>query len=493
MKKAILFSICLIIIFAFFINNTRPKTKRNTILLQCSEDINKEDFEKFLIGETETVQVPEKSKFTLGFNGEISLEKIVIKFQADKIPANIEIYSTDYMGAINYDDLYEVKDNTKNNLVVDVGNKYKCAYVSFEILDDKGEFALSDISIYGKPTYPECLEGESEIVLEAKDGKNPLNVWIQPIRKNIYTLADEILKGKNGLTPHEKIVLFMEYMKDYKIGSNLASPENIFKDKIGECGNFSNALVALATTQNMEARIITMGNYPINDGHVVAEIKVNNKWCVYDPTYAAYYTITPEDAKNPYVLSFEELRAGRAKDKGVTRVVGFQERLTSEIAYEFLGPDIYELANPAGPIGVSKKMFYPLNIDYKRDREITKEEYGAGYQGASYIGAAGINSSHSWSISNLEPNKEYTFKILGSYVGGDLMEGNSPNPDFNAYASIENGLIIDGSKFTFNMDNGNKEWVIKFKPEDSTAKITLSHDYVGPDFHYVQLDKFSIE
>lgn len=474
------------------LNDSNYNLWKKVKVWSANNNIDVNNIQKFFNGEVTSIELPPKTSITIGFEGELELEKLNISFKEGNIPSKIKIYSTDYLGARNYCSLFETDKNINSQLEIKA-NKSKAAYITIQILDETNSCTLNGFNMYGKPTYPEYFNKDSEIVLDAKDEKNPLNAWRIPVKRNIYLLAEDILNGKNDLTEHEKIVAFMNYMKDYKTGLSLSSPEYVFKDKIGSCGSYTNCLVALAATQGMEARIITMANYPKNAGHVVAEIKVNGKWGVYDPTYDIYYTTTPDDTKNPYVLSLDELKSGRGKDTDVKKVIGFPERLISQMANDFASPEIYTLANPCGIVSPRNKLYYPLSIDYNLDREITSNEFGIIYQGASYIGAAGMNNSHIWTINGLEKDKEYSFKINGTFVGGELQKNGILDSDFNAYATIENGTIISGENFTFNIEENKKEWVIKFKPQSDAVKITLSHNYVGPEFHYISLDKFAVE
>ncbi|MDR1658014.1 MAG: hypothetical protein LBT47_10765 [Deltaproteobacteria bacterium] len=64
-----------------------------------------------------------------------------------------------------------------------------------------------------------------------------------------------------------------------------------------------------------------MYNYPENSGHAVAEIKVDGRWQLCDPTYGLYYTTEPGNNLNPYLLSFEELRNGGAAQPRVAKII----------------------------------------------------------------------------------------------------------------------------------------------------------------------------
>ncbi len=453
-----------------------------------SSNLDSEQLQKFLDGEISSIVLPSSSWFTVSFKGELRLDKINLSFLDSSSINKIEIYDTDYYGIINYKNIFSNIEKLSESIEINCDN-INSSYICIKIdIENNENCELNKFTIYGQPTYLDFFGNKSNIVLNSRDDTNPLSVWRQPLTENIYKLADNILGNNKNLTDHEKVVKFMEYIKEFKIGVSTYNIEEVIKDKIGACGEYANILAALLTTQNIDSRLITLANFPENDGHVSLEVKINDKWSVYDPTYGVYYTTTPDELKNPYVLSFDELRSGRGKDADVTRIVGTPERLISQMAYNFLGPEIYELANPAGVIGPENKMFYPLYLDYIVDNEITKDEFTTAYQGISYIGAAGINNSHIWSISNLEPQKVYKLIIDMSFIGGEKY-----GEDFDAYAQINNGgSIINGKDYTFNSTNNNLTWEIEFVADLKNVEIILSHNYFGPEFHYINIDSISV-
>lgn len=370
-------------------------------LFTPSEDINAKTLERFLAGEISSARLPMEGSFVVGLNGEHLLTNIELRFAEGTAPQSIELVSTDYTHAKKYEILLDTEVNQDDVIEISL-NKIRCAYLGVEIKGAPADCEIIGLQIDGEPGYPVCLENE-KIVLAKDDPQNPLTVWNLPLHQGVYDLANELLgEDAPSLTNHQKVMRFMEYIRTYRVGLNVSEISQPMRDRIGACGTYANILVALASTQNMECKIITMANYPVNNGHVVALISTDGvRWSVYDPTYCAYYTTTPENEIDPYVLSLDELRLGHGKDEDVTCVALATERLTSEQAYAFLGPEIYEQANPIGAIGPENPLFYPLYLDFNEDREILRNEFGTTYQGASYIGAAGMNNSHIWKLDGL--------------------------------------------------------------------------------------------
>ncbi|WP_206460028.1 transglutaminase-like domain-containing protein [Anaerovorax sp. IOR16] len=461
-------------------------TQKPMVLESVTSGVNEELMTQFLNGDAEEITIPVNTTFTIGTEGEVALGKIELRFANGEAPNKIKMYATDFNGQVNYETLAYISNNTTADHIFSYDGS-RSAYITFEFEgESEKSCTLQGLSVYGDYNYPKSMEqGLGVTVLDAKDSRNPLSIYRIPIGKNIYRMAGEILENVSGQTDHEKILLFMNVVRDYRVGAS-RTLEGIIKDRIGACGDRSSVLAALAATQGLETRILSLANYPKGTGHAVVEIKVNGKWAVYDPSFGSFYTTTPENKRSPYVLSLKELRAG--KGRLASCIVGFPELLVSNVSYGFLGPDIYEKANPIVVMGVDKMSYYPLEIDYNGDREITYDEFGSIYQGASYIGVGPANNFHIWTIKNLKSEKVYSFKIRGTFIGGEVAD-----PNFGVYAVLDKGKILEGSNFTFNMQEGKSEWVIRFKPKTETVKLTLSPHYLGSDWYYINIDRFCIE
>ncbi|NPV90657.1 MAG: transglutaminase domain-containing protein [Firmicutes bacterium] len=333
-----------------------------------------------------------------------------------------------------------------------------------------------------------------QIYLSADDPNNPLSVFRVPITQEIVYAADEILQGKKDLAPHQKILLFMDFMKDFEVGkASDSKPETTIKERIGACGTFTNLLLALAKTQGIEGRVINLANFPQNTGHAVAELCINGKWSVYDPTYAAYFTNTPNDERTPNVLSFKELRDGKGYEPEVVRVVGNQQRFEKGNPLYFdVGPEIYMKASPAGPIGPEKPFIYPLSLDLKTKPRISQEDINNKNQGSDYIGAAGINNFQEWSLSSLIPGKKYKLVVIPDWIGGEMI---NETQYFQATAKIlSGGYILDGVAVSW--PTGKKQldpWSINFVAQTDKVQILIEHPYRGPKFHYIMIKGYQLD
>ena len=112
-----------------------------------------------------------------------------------------------------------------------------------------------------------------------RDEKNPVNVYRIPVTESFYQL---VLEGATDLTEHEKLMVFMDFISDFYYGADVdARDELSCQSYICFCGGYSNLLAVLACTQNLPARLYTLGNYPTDTGHAVCEIYYNNAWHMY--------------------------------------------------------------------------------------------------------------------------------------------------------------------------------------------------------------------
>lgn len=417
--------------------------------------------------------------------------------EEDFSPAKFIVYDVDYRGR-NFKKLAQVSEKAAEH-VITLPEQPAVAFLKVVIPGRASEARLAKLEIWAEPftDFEKIVNDNSEaagqIILDAKDPANGLSVFRKPVRKKMATIAEFILDGKENLTPHEKIVELMKFINTFRVGiGSDGDPETTIREKIGACGGYTNVLLALAATQGIPGHIISMGNYPQNTGHAVAELYINGKWSVYDPTYAAYYTTTPGNTTNPNVLSFEELRSGMGQKPDVQVVVYNRERLEQgqPYSYMYLGPEIYTRANPAGIIGPNRPFTYPLYLDLGEKPAISEEVFGPLNQGASHLGAAGICNEHSWHLTGLTPGHRYRFIVEPNWLGGEMV---AQRDCFLARAKIRSGgIMVKGAQGCF-YKSKLEPWVIELVALDNKVELLLEHSYRGPDFFYVSMKKYSLQ
>ncbi len=446
----------------------------------ASERLNEKDIVRFLSGDSKILRMGKNDWFLLALNVPYWLSELGICAKG-----NLTAMVTDRSMVKHYE---EMEFSVPQVKAFDA--PLLCKYLLVKASDETG-VELRYLHTKGKTVFASQIArtmGENPVVLDEKDPKNPLNVWRFPLRRNYYNLAEKLLEGSGTLSNHQKMMVFMDYIADFYVG--LSTNEVGIEEYIGACGEYSDLLSALAWTQKMPARIVTMGNYPTYKGHTVCEVFYDNAWHLYDPTYGAYYTVSSaEEAEHPYVLGFEELTQGGGNTPDAVCVVTVPQRLERRDSYGFLGPHIYEAANPKGVIGPNHPLIYPLVLEISSDERssLTAQDFSTKYQGIEYIGAAGINNMHEWTLKGLKEGERYDFVVTAESYNGDR-----PGK-FIAKAMSKNASILFGTEHHF--DNGepaSMQWRITFIPSSDTADVLLTHDYRGPDFCFVRFSGFEL-
>ncbi|WP_404941858.1 D-glucuronyl C5-epimerase family protein [Pseudomonas danubii] len=339
---------------------------------------------------------------------------------------------------------------------------------------------LNATPLHNGKVVKEEVQPDKSLFLSGTDLKNPLHVFRIPISNQVKNLSDELAKG--AANDHEKVEKFMDYISGFSVGvAENAGPDATIEQKIGACGSFTNTLLALAAAQGLQGRVVSLLNYPMNDGHAVAEIKIAGKWHLYDPTYDVFYTRKNSEAP----LSFLEIKSLYLSGQEVTVHKG-NERAGAD---RFTGREIFVNANPAGAIGPDKPMVFPLRLSATEKNEITKADFGPTRQGASHIGAADTNQMQSWTLEDLKPGEKYRFSIQPKYLAGEFEESDA---NFELYAIIDEknqSQITHNFKFTngktppFNLD---------FVATATSATVMLSHPYRGPSYHYLSMESYKL-
>lgn len=331
-------------------------------------------------------------------------------------------------------------------------------------------------------------------VIEPRAIDNPLRPFRMAIGPTVFAAARAELAGARDLTDHQKVIRFMALIARFRLGTAPAGdPQTVLAARVGACGEFTNVLLALAATQGIAGRHVNLHNFPPGDGHTVAELFIGGKWQLYDPTYASYYTDTPEDDQAPNVLSFDELRRGRGRDPEVKLVIGNRARFeqTRPRSKLFVGPTIYERANPAGPIIASQPMTYPLLLDAKSRPLIGGKGLDSAFQGAAYLGAAGICNHQAWTLSSLVPGRSYEFEVSPARIVHEF-PGDSLPFRFTVLM-LSGGVLTSGATYVAeNESSPLPPWIIRFQAQSSRASILLRHDLCGPNLAYITIGSFRL-
>lgn len=330
-----------------------------------------------------------------------------------------------------------------------------------------------------RPVLAKHLEGD---FLGAKDPRNPLKVFRIPVTLRVKQLADQLAQGEPG--DHHKVLAFMNYIDKFDVGvASSSAPDETILEQKGACGSFANTLLAFAAAQGLEGRVVSLLNYPEGDGHAVAEIKIQGRWALYDPTYNAFYTLAGSNVP----LSLNEIKS--AYESGASVVINHDSERDG--AERFTGRNIFTQANPMGVIGPDKPFVFPLKLRLPERYSLVASEFGPKWQGAQFIGSAATNQQQEWIFEGLKAGAHYTFEVTAKGLGGDL---NIKDLTFNLRAVIGGS---DGTakellhKFNF-LDRKPQTWKISFVASAVTQKVSLEHDYLGPKYLYMNMQSYKL-
>lgn len=440
-----------------------------------------EQAQAFIDGQETLLPLAEGDTIVLRLDGAYRLRDV----QCTYMGGPLTLHATDAGGAYRFGESLELSSGQ-----TEVTQQTLTSYIKLAAGADAEITAFSVSGIPALYTQIVAQMTEDPDVLDAHDPNNPVSIYLRPIKQSVYLLAEKLLNGHENLTAHEKIMVFMDYISEWNIGTDDGQTYLSLQSCTGACGEYSNILAALAVSVGIPGRLITLGNYPANDGHAVCELYHDGGWHLYDPTYGAYYTTADGQLtidKPQTVLSFEQLQQGMGDSPQVTCIVTAPWRLTGAASYSFLGPAIYEKAWPKGVVGPDKPLIYPLTYVMGDTGKLNKDSFTAAYQGISYLGAGDRNQHHDWTVTNLISGNTYSFVIQGSFVGGEI------GGDFMAYAVGTDANISAGKEHVFNNDNPDSLcWSIEFTAEAETVHLYLTHPYAGSLWHYISLESLEL-
>lgn len=422
------------------------------------------------------------------FNESENLSSIVFQWEnAENFAENVIVRRVDDEGGLSDNLVFRIDSLTSDTSEVRLSgaDKIKRFRVDFEGLQGQPRILLRRIRPIlnnENKNIGTSFSDSDGYFLSPSDKRNPLSIFGVPVSNSIKELARSISAGATN--DHEKVLRFMDYISTFQVGfASDASPDTTIKEQIGSCGTFTGTLLSLAAAAGLKGRYINLYNYPIESGHTVAEIYISGKWRIYDPTYNAFYVSIETGDKLP--LGFEDLYMNDFNEKKVRPIIRTY-RPGSEL---FTGVKIFNNAYPAGIIGPEKKMIFPLTLDAGKKDSISESDFGPKYQGAEFIGAASVNIHQIWSLKSLEPGSTYVFELAPKLLVGDL----------NEQKLFELQVIISGSQSTseekrvFDFGDGNiPSWEIEFKAQSPEMKIALTHPYLGPEYHYMPMRKYSL-
>jgi len=142
-------------------------------------------------------------------------------------------------------------------------------------------------------------------------------VWEYSVRRYLKGFSDAIVPSP--ATPEKKIDAILTWIRSgapRPLASNLAElsirdPETTlnYRQLLAICGTATNAFLNLSRSSGLDARRLLLLTPEHTTKHVVAEVLVNGRWIIVDPTYrimlrdAQGRTLTRRDLQNPTIFA----------------------------------------------------------------------------------------------------------------------------------------------------------------------------------------------
>src|SRR5215470_17430554 len=142
-------------------------------------------------------------------------------------------------------------------------------------------------------------------------------VWEYSVRRYLAGFSDAIVPA--GATPEKRVEALLDWMRTGPSRSEELGPTGLamrdpektlnYQQLLSVCGTATNAFLNLARSSDLPARRLLLLTADRSTKHVVAEVLIDGRWVVADPSYrillrdAAGDMVTRNDLKNPQVFA----------------------------------------------------------------------------------------------------------------------------------------------------------------------------------------------
>src|SRR5882672_10489779 len=150
--------------------------------------------------------------------------------------------------------------------------------------------------------------------------------WEYSVRQYLRGFSDAIVPA--GYTPEQKIDAILDWMRTgppRAVAANLEDlskrdPETTlnYQQLLAVCGTATNAFLNLARTSDLQVRRLLLLSPDHNTKHVVAEVLLDGRWIVVDPTYR----MVMRNAKGE-MLTRKELQNPQTFAEAIAKVPGY--------------------------------------------------------------------------------------------------------------------------------------------------------------------------
>ena len=137
--------------------------------------------------------------------------------------------------------------------------------------------------------------------------------WEHSVRRYLDGFSDAVVP--TNASPEQRVEAILDWMRDgpprspdpTPTGLAFRDPETTlnYKQLLSVCGTATNAFLNLARSSDLQVRRLLLLTPDHNTKHVVAEVLLNGRWIVVDPTYrvvlrnAKGETLTRQELQNP--------------------------------------------------------------------------------------------------------------------------------------------------------------------------------------------------
>jgi Transglutaminase-like superfamily len=141
--------------------------------------------------------------------------------------------------------------------------------------------------------------------------------WEYSVRRYLKGFSDAVVPG--GATPEEKVDAILTWMRSGPPRAVAVDPNNLanrnpevtlnYRQLLGVCGTATNAFLNLSRSSGLTARRLLLLSPQHFANHVVAEVLVDDRWIIVDPTFrlilrdAQGHTLTRQELRDPDVFN----------------------------------------------------------------------------------------------------------------------------------------------------------------------------------------------
>jgi len=141
--------------------------------------------------------------------------------------------------------------------------------------------------------------------------------WEYSVRRYLDGFSDAIVPV--GAAPEKRVQAILDWMRNGPPRSEDLSPTGLamrdpettlnYEQLLSVCGTATNAFLNLARSSDLQARRLLLLTPDRNTKHVVAEVMLNGRWIVVDPTYrvilrnVAGEMVTREELRDPRMFA----------------------------------------------------------------------------------------------------------------------------------------------------------------------------------------------